>query len=260
MIRLERLVPRFKFERHAAATVVPAPALDSTSEEVWLQPWHLGLSEHSFKGPAKAVYVLKVLREFLENPYDSKMNPIHVSFNKLCPGANIAPLSVSITNGFTKSVAMKILLIAVIELNLSDGDMTHVAPFLRACYGFRCIHKTSGDQKIDQFNCLAEKFSESSRPRPDPIQVSFMFKQILAQAGKTWNEGIDELIQDFNGGNSSDHKRISVLEAAVIKMFPTLLPETQELITYHWGNFQAKQSGLTLTMLGTDLLRSQACT
>ncbi|CAL1135705.1 unnamed protein product [Cladocopium goreaui] len=83
-----------------------------------------------------------------------------------------------------------------------------------------------------------------------------MFKQILAQAGQTWNEGIDGLIQDFNGGNSSDHKKISPLEAAVIKMFPTLLPETQELITYHWGNFQAKQSGLTLTMLGTDLLRN----
>ena len=49
---------------------------------------------------------------------------------------------------------------------------------LQHATGFRCVHKTSGDAKADQFNCLAEKFSESSRPRPDPIQCAFMFRQM----------------------------------------------------------------------------------
>ena len=58
------------------------------------------------------------------------------------------------------------------------------------------------------------------------------------ETGKTWNEGIGELIQEFNGGSGREHKKVSALEASVIKMCPTLLHQaTQDLVAYHWpGN------------------------
>lgn len=123
-------------------------------------------------------YVLRLVQEFLEVPYHSVKNPIGVSFKNLNPGSNIDPFSVTITNGYTKIIAMKLILVAAIDVSLTDAELKSLYPFLAACYGFRCVHKTSGDAKADQFNCLAEKFSESSRPRPDPIQCAFMFRQM----------------------------------------------------------------------------------
>lgn len=179
MICIERVQPSFQFERRAAALAVPVPPAEGSTEEIVLQPWMLGFGpDFSFKGTSKSVYVLRLVQEFLEVPYHSVKNPIGVSFKNLNPGSNIDPFSVTITNGYTKIIAMKLILVAAIDVSLTDAELKSLYPFLAACYGFRCVHKTSGDAKADQFNCLAEKFSESSRPRPDPIQCAFMFRQM----------------------------------------------------------------------------------
>ena len=78
------------------------------------------------------------------------------------------------------------------------------------------------------------------------------------ETGKTWNEGIGELIQEFNGGSGGEHKKVSALEASVIKMYPTLHQATQDLVAYHWSNFESKTSALTLKIIGSEVLRPLA--
>ena len=256
MICIERVQPSFQFERRAAALAVPVPPAEGSTEEIVLQPWMLGFGpDFSFKGTSKSVYVLRLVQEFLEVPYHSVKNPIGVSFKNLNPGSNIDPFSVTITNGYTKIIAMKLILVAAIDVSLTDAELKSLYPFLAACYGFRCVHKTSGDAKADQFNCLAEKFSESSRPRPDPIQCAFMFRQM--RRVKLGMRGLVSLSRSSMVAVAGNTRRFQPWRP-VIKMYPTLHQATQDLVAYHWSNFESKTSALTLKIIGSEVLRPLA--
>ena len=159
LVRLDKLQPQHIFTRHATQATVPSP--DDESVELYLNPWHLGYEPcFSLKGPSKMVYILRLFREFLERPFDSASNPILINFKGLQPGAPIPSFQVSISIGFTKSIAMKLILLGAIQTNLTDGELT----LLRAMFAFKCIYRSTGNAKEDRFRALQEKFSESSRP------------------------------------------------------------------------------------------------
>ena len=196
---------------------------------------HLGYDvSYSLKGPTKMVYVLRLFREFLERPFDSASNPILVNFRGLQPGAPIPLFQVS---------------------NLTDDEMTLLGPYLHALFAFKCIHRSSGNMKEDRFKALQEKFSESSRPRPDPVQISQILLQQCVEEGRSWKDGCQDLISQFNAGSGVDCKRLSELEQVIVTIFPNLLKETQELIAYHWSNYPAKTSGLAYKQLACDYVR-----
>ncbi|CAJ1379504.1 unnamed protein product [Effrenium voratum] len=254
LVRLDKLQPQHIFTRHATQATVPSP--DDESVELYLNPWHLGYEPcFSLKGPSKMVYILRLFREFLERPFDSASNPILINFKGLQPGAPIPSFQVSISIGFTKSIAMKLILLGAIQTNLTDGELTLLAPHLRAMFAFKCIYRSTGNAKEDRFRALQEKFSESSRPRPDPVQISGILLQQCVEEGRAWKDGSGDLIAQFNAGSGVDCKRLSDLEQTVVTMYPNLMQESQELIAYHWSNYPAKNSGLTYKQLACEQVR-----
>ena len=254
--RLERLVPAMVFEQRAAATTVPADCGDGNTGEVILQPWHLPFSpECSVKGRSKMIFVLRLYKEFCERPFDSISNPIQVSFMGLMPGGVLPDFSLKVTVGYTKCLALMLLLYSAINSNLSDEEIILVTPWLRALYGIRCTFRDHQTMKECRFSALAEKMSEASRPRPDCIQIARAFHATLADSGTSWEEGCKTIMAEFNERSGLETKRLSELEMNIIALFCTLDPETQSLIEYHWSNYSAKNSGLPYRTLGTELLR-----
>lgn len=110
-MRLERLVLSFVFEQKAAATTVPGPVGDGITSEVHVHPWHLPFSpSFSLKGRSKMVYILRTFQDFLERPYDSMSNPISVNFSSMLPGGPMPDFQLQVNIGFTKTMAMKLVL------------------------------------------------------------------------------------------------------------------------------------------------------
>lgn len=253
MQRLERVVPAFVFERKPAETTIPAPDLTGATESGYFQPWQLSWSpSDSLKGAAKMVFVLRVFNDFLERPYDHTTNPIGLWLDKERPGQPIGIFSLPIANGFTKSLAMKLVLYSCVRVGLTDDELILISPLIRALYSFRCVYKHHQSAKDARFSCLSEKMAEAARPRPDCVQVASVLQQTVGEMGKTWEEGCKELMAEFNAASGVECKRLTELEQGIVQLFPSLLPETQALIKYHWSNFEVKKSGLPYKLLGSQ--------
>ena len=73
---------------------------------------------------------------------------------------------------------------------------------------------------------------------------------------RTDQSSSDELTSSVSspGGSNVESKQLSETEQAIVKVFPELMPATQQLVAYHWDNFKAKQSGLPLFALGACIV------
>lgn len=254
---VEKADPGFVFQRRAAASTVPMLPLANETVEVFLNPWHLSFDPAmSLKGKSKMVHVLRCVNDFLEKPYNSVENPIHVFFPKsMCSeGDGLEPFSVGHGIGFAKSLAIKAILLGVYEIKneLSDPEFRALIPSIKPLFGFRCTYKTAGDERTDRFQCLQDKFSEAARPRPDCIQVANL---LLAQAradGMQWDEACKVLIPMFNQGSQSEVKQLTDMEVCIVKALPTLDEDTFSAIDYHWQQTLIKNSALPYKVLGND--------
>lgn len=200
------------------------------------------------------VNVLRCAMDFLERPYNSMDNPIHV-FLKAKPGSQIEDFSVGHGIGFAKSIAIKLVLMATVALELTDDEVLEFLPQLKACFHVRCTFKTKGSERADRFQVLQDKFGESARARPDPIQISHMLLAQATEEGLQWSAACQTLIEEFNGGSQNEDRRLTDLEVAIVKIYPSLDSDTQKLIDYHWQNYKVKQSALPYAVLSTEFLQ-----
>lgn len=224
--------------------------------ELCLNPWQLSFDPAlSLKGKSKMVNVLRCAMDFLERPYNSMENPIHVIL-KTPPGSSIADFSVGHGIGFAKSTAIKLILLATVALELTDQEMLERMAQLKACFHIRCTYKTQGSARADRFQVLQDKFGESARPRPDPVQISQMLVAQAMEEGLQWSVSAQALIEEFNGGSQNEDRKLSDLEAIIVQMYPNLDSDTQKLIEYHWQMYKVKQSALPYVVLSADVLQS----
>ena len=198
------------------------------------------------------VYIIRTCRDFLEKPYDALSNPIHICWWDCIPGSAVDDFSITVGVGFAKSLAIKLLLLGCVESGLSDPEMTAILPQIKALFSVRCVYRAAKDKKADRFQVLQDKFAESSRPRPDPLQVASLLAAQCHEEGGTWESHASQLIQEFQQGSANENKVLSDLEVQIVKMVPQLEDSTREVLAYHWSNYQAKQSGLPYKLLGCD--------
>ncbi len=104
--RLEQLDPRWSYQRKPVATDVPA-LVPGETVELYLNPWQLSFDPAlSIKGKSKMVNVLRCASDFLERPYNSMDNPIHIVIHSP-PGSQIPDFSIGHGIGFAKSIAIQ---------------------------------------------------------------------------------------------------------------------------------------------------------
>ncbi|CAJ1435761.1 unnamed protein product [Effrenium voratum] len=253
--RLEKVDPSFQFSRRAAETTVPAVPSPNETVELFLNPWHLSFDPAlSLKGKSKMVHVLRCVRDFLEKPYNSIENPIHVTFPKSIhvEGGALQDFMVGHGIGFAKSLAMKILLLGVNHLELSDDELKALSPQVKALYGFRCTYKTAGQERQDRFACLQDKFAESARPRPDCIQVSNLLLVQARADGMDWAEAAPKLVAEFNSSSENEVKQLTDMEISIVKTLPLLDADTFQAIDYHWQTNLIRNSALPYKVLAAD--------
>ena len=75
------------------------------------------------KGKSKSVHILDTVENFLDNPYSSERSPLDVKPPLGPPRPTITPYSVVHAIGFSKSLACKLIILAVEEL-MRKGSMT----------------------------------------------------------------------------------------------------------------------------------------
>ena len=231
---------------------MPSP---NETVELFLNPWHLSFDPAlSLKGKSKMVHVLRCVRDFLEKPYNSIENPIHVTFPKSIhvEGGALQDFMVGHGIGFAKSLAMKILLLGVNHLELSDDELKALSPQVKALYGFRCTYKTAGQERQDRFACLQDKFAESARPRPDCIQVSNLLLVQARADGMDWAEAAPKLVAEFNSSSENEVKQLTDMEISIVKTLPLLDADTFQAIDYHWQTNLIRNSALPYKVLAAD--------
>ncbi|CAJ1395061.1 unnamed protein product [Effrenium voratum] len=259
MHRVEQVDPTFTYSRKPVATNVPDVPELGESLELNLMPWHLSFDPSlSLKGKSKMVYIKTCVTDFLERPYNSMENPIHVFFPKKCntPGQAIQSYGVGHGIGFAKSLAIKMLLLGVVQMQLSDAELKVIAPQLKALFSFRCLYKTLGDEKQDRIQCLKDKFGEAARPRPDCIQVCTILQAQAREEGAQWEHAAARMISEFNKGSTNEVKQLSDLEMCIVKVLPSIEEDTLKMIDYHWQNHAIKTSALPYKVLATDAFMS----
>ena len=157
--------------------------------------------------------------------------------------------------GFSKSLAGKAIILAVIDLQLKDAEVQLIKDVLQALFCSNATYQRSNHaDKEERFATLRKKFEEASRSRPDPLQTIQLFERQARMDGKLLSEVVDSYIADFNGGSNVESKQLSETEQAIVKVFPELMPATQQLVAYHWDNFKAKKSGLPLFALWAHIV------
>ena len=122
---------------------VPA---DGEEKVQCLSVYQLGFTEDcAIKGKSKSVHILDTVENFLDNPYSSERSPLDVKPPLGRPRATIAPYSVVHAIGFSKSLACKLIILAVEELmrkgSMTTEELSNVQSFLKPLFYVKTIWK-----------------------------------------------------------------------------------------------------------------------
>ena len=246
--KVEALDPAWSASRLAWSTEYPSgPDSEADVVELCLAPWHTGfLRTDSIKGKSKTVYTLGVIEDFLDKPYVSANDPVRVLNPKgVVEGTPLVDFSLRIDVGMSKSLATKMIPLAVHELDLTSGELKAILPQLKAIYTVKATFQPAVDGRQQIKKSLGSKMQLAKRPAPDVVQMSWAWQQQAQEEGRSYMEIIDELIAEYNE-DSTDRKNISDGEAAVVKILPAQTEECRNKIEYHWQNFKIQESALTL--------------
>ena len=91
--------------------------------------------------------------------------------------------------------------------------------------------------------------------RPDPIQISYVFQEQAKKEGKDYSLHVDDFIEEFQGLHTMDHKKLSPVELAIVKLWPKLDEATQIMIADHWHTYPNQKSGLPMQDLANPVLQ-----
>ena len=248
LAKVEALDPAWAASRPAWSVEYPsAPASEADVVELCLAPWHTGfLRTDSIKGKSKTVYALGVIEDFLDKPYVSANDPVRVlNPKRAVEGTPLVDFSLRLDVGMSKSLATKMIPLAVHALNLTNTELQAILPQLKAIYTVKATFQPAEDGRQQIKKSLGSKMQLAKRPSPDVVQMSWAWLQQAQEEGRAYAEIIEELIAEYNEG-STDRKNISEGEAAVVKILPAQTEECRNKIEYHWQNFKTQESALTL--------------
>ena len=111
-----------------------------------LSIYQLGFTEEcSCKGKSKSVHILDTVENFLDNPYSSERSPLEVK-PPLGPATpTIASYSVVHSIGFSKSLACKLIVLAVEEMmrkgSMSTEELSRIQSFLKPLFYVKAAWK-----------------------------------------------------------------------------------------------------------------------
>ena len=251
--RLMELDPTWYARRPELAATIPEPPGPGCVCELFLAPWHIGFRPtDSMKGKSRTVHVLGVVEDFLAEPYNSSRDPLNVLSPKGgISGHAIPAFSMRLSIGTSKSLAAKMIIWAVGKLALTSPELQLIKFSVQALFTLKCVFEPAASG-IDQIKkSIGGKMQLSERPRPDPVQVAYAFKQQAREDGKDYRDAIGDYIKTFNF-DSTDRKLLSDSEIQVVKLLPLQTEECQRKIEYHWQNFKIAESALPLTGLAND--------
>ena len=97
-------------------------------------------------------------------------NPLFIRFGPESKvGHNIEDFTVYHRIGFTKSLAATAIILAIVEVELTDEELITIQDCAQALF---CLHTTfqqsNHTDRDERFNTLRKKFEEASRPSPRP--------------------------------------------------------------------------------------------
>ena len=251
---LERLDSSWS-KGQVATDMLGAPAAGS-EKVLLLSIYQLGFTEEtSIKGKSKSVHILDTVENFLDNPYSSDRSPLDVKPPLGSSQSTIAPFSVMHAIGFAKSLACKLIILAVEEMmkkgSLSEEEVSSVQCFLKPLFYVKAIWKGSTGVAEDMYHSISGKMMEAQRPRPDVVQIAHSFSMRSKLEGVSFEASIDGWLQEYNE-RATTTKQISDLETKIIKILPLQTPALQQKIAYHWQNFKIDESGLPYAQLSND--------
>ena len=229
---------------------------DGSESVLLLSIYQLGFTEDcSIKGKSKSVHILDTVENFLDNPYSSERSPLDVR-PPLGPATpTIAPYSVMHSIGFSKSLACKLIVLAVEEMlrkgTMSAEELSSVQSFLKPLFYVKAIWKGKGVVGDDVYHSISGKLMEAQRPRPDVVQIGHAYVMRAKLEGVSYGSSIDDWLREYNE-RATNTKQLSDLETKIIKIFPLQTKVVQEKIAYHWQNFKIDESALPYSQLSVD--------
>ncbi len=102
---------------------------------------------HSMKNRSKMYAIRQAQSDLLENQYDSLANPVQVlPAKEAAPGDAINKFSMRVKIGTAKQLAMKINILASVDLGLKDNEVQSLLPAFQSYYSFRCHYLAMGSE------------------------------------------------------------------------------------------------------------------
>ena len=208
-----------------------------------LAPWAIGFECPRGRTCAKMVNVLELAVSFLEKNFASARSPIQVHFdaNAAAVGDAIPDASVRPVVGYSRTLAVKVLLLECTEL--SDAELATVKPLLESLLALHCVWEPQSNDSELKFQSVRNKFQVSESVRPDVIQLFHTFTGMLDSGS---HPSLKKVIQVFNSGSSISGQRISDLETRVILQLPFQTENFINLLNSHWQNFKISESGVPM--------------
>ena len=248
--RLRQLQPM-----HPTLQRVPeanAPAFP-TPESPWtgfLAVWQLGLE--AIKGRSKMVAILEIAFSILDSFYVDQRSPLNIQFG--LPGSAVADLSVMHIVGLGRSLAMKVIWQAVLDLKLTDAEMIAIAHVLASISVVTCVWEAAQTDTDVRFLALRAKFQVSESMRPDVCQLYRTFMDALTKQNVSdISAGLKRLIDTFNSQASVAGHRVSELEKQVLLSLPRQSPGFVTDLETHWNNFRTAESGVTMKFFSMEV-------
>ncbi|CAJ1363954.1 unnamed protein product, partial [Effrenium voratum] len=232
--------------RPRVAQCVPeAPGPQQEAGEGWLFIWQLAHEDGcSLKGRSNMVNILETAFSILENTFNSVQNPLDLLFS----GTPIGDFSVNFSVGLGRSLAIKMILLAMV--NLSNEELRAVFPVLRSLFTVKFTYNPAPNEEVQRHRSLSAKFQASESHRPDPIQIYHVLADSLAKAGQDVAAGLPRKIKEYNSLTSVQSQCISELEARVICLLPQQTVKFRETLAYHWQNYKNAESGVPMKLFG----------
>ena len=151
----------FTTARHLSPGWVPpvavtqAPAAPAAMQVVdgWLSICALGHADSSaVKGRSNVVSILEVAFSILENTFNSAQSPAAVLFHEV-PGQTITDFSVRLSVGFTRVLAAKVVLLAMMQL--CQEEVSHVLPVLCSLFFVKFTYNPAPSDELQRCRSLA---------------------------------------------------------------------------------------------------------
>ena len=241
---VQRLCPGWV--RPAVQALVPAEPAMGQVVDGWLYIWQFGHRDDSaVKGRSNMVNVLEVAFSILENTFNSAQHPVDVLFGS-SPGSTILNLSVRFSMGFTRVLAAKSLLLAM--LDLEEPELQEVIPVLCSLFTVKFTFNPAPTDSLQRRRSLAAKFQVSESTRPDPIQIYYTLSEGLKREGADVATGLRGKISEYNMMSGVTSQNISELEGRVICNLPFQTDEFVSDLKYHWQNYKNAESAVPMKM------------